>query len=981
MKLKKMALAWLALAGLAAALPAQNYYAPYYGKNRIVYEDFKWKSYKTEHFELYYYAESPSVLTNLAAVCESAYKRISEELKHQLVSPVPILFYTTYTDLEQSNVFGVSEGVLGVSEPVLQRIGLHGDMPLDELQSLLNHELTHIFEFDILWGSQGGALYALSQPPLWTFEGLAELNTGQWTTWSSLILRDSVLNDRIPEFSDSGELFSRYPLPREPAYDFGHAIYEFLKDRYGPNAVQDLWQALKTSTALSKKDPLRKAFDLKAKDFSFAFKKYLRERVKPYLNRENPEDYGFALGPEFPMNPYFFSFSHALSPSGDIVATITYNARDYKMDIVLVSVKDGTVLRNITKGYTTSYQYIKYEIDPSRGKLLSWSPDGDRLAFIGRDERRYSIYIVDSFSGSTKKKVKLDLDQPDSPCFTADGKQLLFTAFREGRHDIYRLDLASGAVDNLTRDDLFEKAPAISPDGRWVAYSIRVGEQDLLFLSPLDNLQDKKQLTFGPGSAVAPQFTSDGKTLFFSGDKQGAFNIYSLNLETGLLRRYTDVRTGNFSAQPLPGSGDTVVFCSFNKGAFQLFRSTLKGLEEETVTFAPVSDQTVFRKFAPVVTVDIAPDKVQVHKGIGKMYIASRPPIEAIVSTDGSIFGGSAVSFSDLMGNHNFNVLAYQVRSFRSYALSYMNLAQRLQFAVNAFQYTLFYYPDYVYYDPTFYELATYRDAIATREITGLSADVYYPLDRYYRLQGGVAYYHLQEDFLDPSLMQQYMRGRNAGFLNGNMLLASLSLVGETTAFKGYGPVSGHTLSLTITPTLPVSSSFLSNTSAEADLRGYLNLGVDFLLAARLKGFGSWGRDPFLHYFGGNNEVRSAYYYSIIATEAWFANLELRFPVLSGLPTILGNLGPVRGVIFFDIARAKLKGYQAKFYDFLDTQGTNYTVYEAVGSIGYGFQMFFLGLPIHLEFVKKFYIPTMSEPWGLKTVGDFQTKFWIGFDF
>jgi len=981
MKLSRLGLTLALIALAAAALPGQSVYYPYYGKNRIIYQKFPWKKYTTEHFEVYYYVDSPAALKTLASICESAYQTVSRELKHDLTRRVPILYYTTFTEFEQSNVFSVSEGILGVSEPVLQRIGLHGDMPPDEVQNLVNHELAHVFQFDILWGGRGEALYAMSAPPLWTFEGLSELCTGTWSAWSSLILRDAVLNDRIPEFSESGELVSRTPLPREPAYDFGHAIYEFLREKFGPNAARDLWQALKTTSALSKKDPLRKAFNLKAQEFSLLFKRYLRERVKPFLARENPEDYSFALGPEFPINPYYFAFSHALSPSGELAATITFNARDYKMDIVLVSVKDGKVLKNITRGYQTGYEYIKYEVDPSRGKLLAWSPDGDSLAFFARDGRRYSLYVVGAFSGQTLRRVKLEVDQPASPCFAPDGTQLLFTAFRQGVHDIYRLDLGSGAVDNLTGDSLYEKAPAISPDGRTVAYSIRMGSEDKLFLSPADDFRAKKQLTFGPGNTVAPQFTPDGRALLFSGDARGAYNLYSLNLETGRLQRFTDVRTGNFFPQEIPGSGGQVLFSSFNKGAYQLFRAEVKAVEEETVRFEAAPPAESFGDFEPAVTVDVAPDKVEVLRGIGPLSITSRPPINAIISSDGSIFGGTAVSFSDILGNHNFNILAYQVRTFRSYFFTYANLSQRLQFGLNAFQYTLFYYPSYIYYDPTYLALSSYRDAIATREISGLTVNAYYPLSRYYRLQAGLGYYHFSEDYLDPVLMRQFSGGRSSGFINGSMLQASLSLAAETTAFKEYGPVSGHTFGLTVSSGLPLTESFVRNTTVEGDARAYLNIGSDFLLAFRLKGYSSFGRDPFYFFYGGNNEVRSADYYTLVGTQAWFANAEFRFPIVYAVSTIIGNLGPVRGVLFFDLTRSKLPGYPSMYIEYQDALGLTFEAFEALGSVGYGFQFFFLGLPVHIEFVKRLYVSSLAKPWDMKTLGDFRTKFWIGFDF
>ena len=112
-------------------------------------------------------------------------------------------------------------------------------------------------------------------------------------------------------------------------------------------------------------------------------------------------------------------------------------------------------------------------------------------------------------------------------------------------------------------------------------------------------------------------------------------------------------------------------------------------------------------------------DKIVSQEGMGKLYVASRPPADAIVSTDGSIYGGSTVTFSDLLANHMFTVSAYQVRDFRSMAFNYVNLSRRLQWAVSAYQYTLFYYPDFYYYDPSLWNFTTYQDALSTRRITG----------------------------------------------------------------------------------------------------------------------------------------------------------------------------------------------------------------------------------------------------------------------
>ena len=965
---------------------AQFMYFPYYGKNKVIYEKFDWNHYQTDHFDIYYYIGDVKILKDIVQIAESAYQRISQEIKHQLSATVPLIYYKTSTDFEQTNLFQVPEGVLGAAEPVLYRVIIQGDMALDEIQDLIEHELTHIFEYDLLWGSPGGALYSVNQPPDWMMEGFAEYNTQTWSSWSSLIVRDAVLNDRIPEFTESGQLYSRYPLPRDPAYDFGHAIFDFIEHKYGKNGIMEFWRSLKNTPLLGKMNPTKKVLNQKPKEFNHEFKKYLRQRFKGFLLRENPEDYSLPIGPEFPLNPYYFALSHTISPSGDIVAALTANVKDGDIDIILISTKDGTVIKNITKGYTLKYEHIKYEVDPSKGSDIAWSSDGDKIAFFARAGQKHSLFIISALTGKTLETIKIPYDQPASPCFFPSGEELLFTAFHQGIHDIFKINLSNGKILNLTNDDLYEKASTISPDGKHVAYTIRLDTYDKIFLSPLDNLQKKTQLTFGRGNTITPHFTSDSKEIFFSGDMREAFNIYSINLETGELKRYTDVRTGNFFPIALPNNSGMAVFSSFNKGAFQIFKSKLEGEAEEKIRFEETTLDSGIKKHEPIVSLEIQKDKIKPYKGIGKLYLASRPPVDTIVSSDGSIYGGSSLAFTDLLADYTFFLMAYQARSYRSYFLAFINQKRRFQYMFSAFQYTEFYYPDYAYYNPSFYNYMTYRDAVAIRKISGVNVSSYYPFDRYFRAEASLGFYHYQEDFYDPYIREMLLYSGNSynQFWNGNLVSASFSLVGETTRFKYYGPFAGNTFRISLSQSIPFSSNFLQNTTVETDLRQYFNIGSDFLFALRFEGFASRGRDPFVFYFGGNNQVRSAYYYNIVATEGWFTNLEFRFPLINSASTLIGQIGPVRGVLIFDIARAKLNGYPAKFYYYAGTDESGSQITreaDAIGSYGYGFEFFLLGLPLHLEFVKRLEWPDISRPFDFDSFGNFETKFWIGFDF
>lgn len=963
---------------------SQMYYYPYYGKNKVLYTKFNWKVYKTDHFNIYYYTDDTRDLKRIADLAESAYKSISEDIKHQLSASVPLLYYRTSTEFYQTNLFQLPEGVLGVAEPLLYRIAIQGDMSIDEIHDLIEHELSHVFEYDLLWGSPGGVLYALTAPPGWIFEGYCEYNTRTWAPWSALIVRDAALNDRIPELVGGGHLYSRYPLPRTADYDFGHAIFDYIEHKYGKNGIRDFWHSMKNIPLIGTQNPIKRAFNQSVKEFNYEFKKYLRHKYKDFLLRESPEDYSIPIGPEFPMNPYYHASSIALSPSGDIVAAVLANYKDLDYDIILFSTKDGKAIKNITKGYTTKYEFIKFEVDPSKGRDLAWSSDGDRIAFFARAGQRHSLFLANPLTGKIVKRIKVKQDQPSSPCFFPNGNELLFTAFEKGIHDIFKINLENGEVLNLTANDLFEKAPTISNDGETVAYTIRLDAYDKLFISPITNLKKRTQLTFGEGNTITPTFSQDDGEIFFAGDQREAHNIYSLDLKTGELKRYTDVGTGNFFPSPMPNDPETILFTSFNKGAFQIFKSKLEGTVEKSVTFAEMDYEEEFERFEPIVAVDIDEKKIKPYKGMSKLFLDNRPPIGAILSTDGSIYGGTALSFSDMLGDHNFSLVAYQVRSFRSYIFSYANLKKRFQYIAEAFQYTLYYYYPYSYLDESYYQRLSYRDALATRTIQGASINGYYPFNRYYRAQVGLRFLHYEEDYYDPYISQSLGQSQASGyFYNGNALSADASLIGETTNFRYYGPYSGNTFRLSLSQTIPVTNKFINNTTVQADLRQYLPIGGDSLFAFRLYIMASVGKNPYIFYWGGNNQVRSSYYYNIVGNTGWYANLEFRIPLVNAANTIIGQIGPVRGVVFFDMTRAKLKGYSSKIYDIgYNEFGIPFLrSADAIGSWGFGIEFFFLGLPMHLDWAKRLEIDDVSRPFSIQSYGKFELKFWIGFDF
>src|SRR5213076_2501545 len=66
-------------------------------------------------------------------------------------------------------------------------------------------------------------------------------------------------------------------------------------------------------------------------------------------------------------------------------------------------------------------------------------------------------------------------------------------------------------------------------------------------------------------------------------------------------------------------------------------------------------------------------------KMFDKMFLDGRPPVNVGVTSGGDVFGGSQVSFSDVLGDQQFSLYASSVQQYKTLSFSYLNLARRFQ--------------------------------------------------------------------------------------------------------------------------------------------------------------------------------------------------------------------------------------------------------------------------------------------------------------
>src|SRR5215217_2235130 len=427
-------------AGFVADAFAQTPYVPYYGKNKIRYNNFEWHIYTTDHFEIYYYPELESHLERVTSYAESAYQQVSADLKHDLAFKVPLVIFKTQSEFQQQNIDPgeLPEGVLAFAEPYRDRMVLPIDEPSDALYRLITHELTHIFEFDIIPRS-----LLRRGLPLWVDEGLSDYMTGYWNPFDLMTVRDAAIAYIVPSMSDfEGVQFADGRLP----YNLGHAAFEFIESKWGKEGLRQFLFALRKSVIGGGESAYEEAFRLKPDEFDEQFDKYLKDRFKPFRDKERPADYGRDLAPKRGKTNYVVVVSIEPSPSGDLIAVAAGNRKDQELDIVLLSTKDNKVIGNLTAGFNKDrgYEYIATPggFRNNAVSWMSWAPAGDRLAYFARTEKIKTLILQNVVTKNIEQRIELKtVDGPESPDVGPDGREVAFSGRRGAIADIFIVNI------------------------------------------------------------------------------------------------------------------------------------------------------------------------------------------------------------------------------------------------------------------------------------------------------------------------------------------------------------------------------------------------------------------------------------------------------------------------------------------------------------------------------------------------------------
>jgi serine/threonine protein kinase len=155
---------------------------------------------------------------------------------------------------------------------------------------------------------------------------------------------------------------------------------------------------------------------------------------------------------------------------------------------------------------------------PNTNAGPTWSPDGKTMAFLSDRSGKFHAYQKAADGTGSTMPLVVDDAQESFPSFSSDGRYLTFDrlAPTPGSHtEIWALplfgDRKAFPVVQSSQFDVGE--PALSPDGKWLAYISHETGLEEIYIVPFPKGTGKWEVSGGGGKW--PRWRHDGKELFY----------------------------------------------------------------------------------------------------------------------------------------------------------------------------------------------------------------------------------------------------------------------------------------------------------------------------------------------------------------------------------------------------------------------------------------------------------------------------------
>ncbi len=154
---------------------------------------------------------------------------------------------------------------------------------------------------------------------------------------------------------------------------------------------------------------------------------------------------------------------------------------------------------------------------PASDRQPNWAPDGKSVAFVSNRNGPPHIYLSASDGTGAPTALAMDDASEFAPRFTPDGRYVLFERLADqpnSRREIWGVLLSGDRKAFPVIQSQYDVyAPALSPDGKWLAYESRESGRPEICVIPFLHGTGKWEVSNGGG--ILPRWRHDGRELFY----------------------------------------------------------------------------------------------------------------------------------------------------------------------------------------------------------------------------------------------------------------------------------------------------------------------------------------------------------------------------------------------------------------------------------------------------------------------------------
>ena len=543
---------------------------------------FSWMTLTSSHFLIHYHQGEEALAQRTVVIAEDVHARLVPRMKSQPHDRTNIVLVDA---LDDANGWATPLPYNLITLYITQPYGasIFGASNYDDwMRMLITHEYTHIVHLDMrngpasVLGNIFGNLYFPNLfEPVWLIEGLAVYEETALTGGgrnrspaSDMVLRMAVLENNFPPMSHAANYTEKWPDGKVP-YLFGGSFTSFIAKKYGRDKLADLsidysgrwWPFLVNSTANR----------VLGSDYSELWDEWKAELTSRYeADKQKVLAQGFSTSRALTPNQFnkggYQNLAPSISPDGKQIAYFVRNADEHPA-IHLMNI-DGSADHKLIDNVNSSSPDI------------AWREDGKGFYYTKIEVVRNTNLYNDIYYYDLERRKEIRLTKylrVRDPAPSPDGSKLVFVTNRLGKTRLATIPLLPEIkivheqdISWLNEESEYQfETPRFSPDGQKIVVGVRQpdGYKDIWILdsqgNKLEELMHDRAIDNG---AV---WSADGRSIYFSSDRSGIFNLYVYDLDHKQISQVSNVLGGAFMPTLTP-DGSAIVFVNYSSRGFDI---------------------------------------------------------------------------------------------------------------------------------------------------------------------------------------------------------------------------------------------------------------------------------------------------------------------------------------------------------------------------------------------------------------------------